>query len=332
VRRFFSENSFWNQPIAANAPADPESTALLQFMSQQDDRGLWLNLDRWTIPIYEVNSHTPRRFVYRRFQAGGKGMIARSEAYIGPGHPMGHGAAFAADAEAGQIPIPDGAAADPERDSHIALVDWEGGWIWDMWAARRRQDGNWEANTGMKYRVDGCGVFDRKTFAVHNGESIHPYGPGRAAGVPILAGTIMHEEMMEGRIEHKLSFATQAAALQRFVYPPACWTDGGWLKGIPEGAVIQLDPALDISSLSLSPHARVVARALQEYGAVCVDVCGGHCLYAQGLYADPEQRTWTGVLASNDLIDIKLNHYRVLKMNCVVNEGQGPRVPDGMYA
>jgi len=116
-----------------------------------------------------------------------------------------------------------------------------------MWAAHRRDDGEWEANTGMKYRADGSGVFDRKSFAIHNGESIHLYGPSRAAGVPALAGTIMHQEMQEGRIEHRLGFATQAAALQRFVSPPACWTDGGLRQGLPEGAVLQLDPALIVA-------------------------------------------------------------------------------------
>lgn len=177
----------------------------------------------------------------------------------------------------------------------------------------------------MKYRVDGSGVFDRSDFAVHNGESIHPYGPSRAAGVPAMAGTIMHEEVLAGRIEHRLAFATQAAAFQRFVSPPACWTDGGWKKGLPEGAVLQLDPDLDLEPFGLSPTALIVARALQEYGAVCVDVCGGHCLYGEGLYSDPQKRTWEGLLKGNDLVKIKLSNYRVMKMENVIPQGMGHR-------
>ncbi len=184
----------------------------------------------------------------------------------------------------------------------------------------------------MKYRADGSGVFDRGDFDVHNGESIHPYGPSRAAGVSALAGTIMHEEILAGRIEHRLGFATSAAALQRFVYPPACWTDGGWKRGIPEGATVQLDPDLDLARFNLSPASQVVARALQEYGAVCTDVSGGHCLDGQGLYADPQRRTWNGLLDGSSLIHIPLSHYRVLKMETVIAEGQGPRKPDGLFA
>jgi len=331
MKRLFSDASFWNQPIGPNPPIDPESEQLVNFMAKADDRGFWLSLDKWTIPVYEVDRNTPRRKVHRRFKADGRGFMQRSAAYVGPNHPLGHGKGFSADAEAGLVPIPDYAIPDPEDDSHIALVDWESGWIWDMWAARRRDDGDWEANTGMKYRADGSGVFDRADFAVHNGESIHPYGPSRAAGVPELAGLIMHDEILAGRIEHKLSFATQAAALQRFVYPPACWTDGGWLKGLPEGAVLQLDPDLDLTPFKLSSHALVVAHALQEYGAVCVDVGGGHPLYAEGLYGDPKKRTWKGLLNGNDLIEIKMPHYRVLKMETVIPEGMGRRAPGTIY-
>jgi hypothetical protein len=331
MKRFFSDTSFWNQPIGPNPTIDPESSQLVDFMAKADNRGFWLSLHQWTIPVYEVDRNTPLRKVFRRFKNDGKGIMKRSAPYVTADHPMGHGLGFAADAAAGLVPIPDYAITDPEDDAHIALVDWDSGWIWDMWAARRLEDGNWEAYTGMKYRSDGSGVFDRADFAAHNGESIHPYGPSRAAGVPELAGLIMHDEILAGRIEHKLSFATQAAGLQRFVHPPACWTDGGWLKGLPEGAVLQLDPNLDLRPFNLSPHALIVARALQEYGAVCVDVGGGHPLYAEGLYGDPKKRTWDGLLDGNDLIEIKMPHYRVLKMENVVAEGMGRREPGTIY-
>ena len=335
MRRFFNDQSFWNQPIGNHPQIDPESTRITTFMTQQDDRGFWLNLDRYTIPIYEVDQNTPRRKVYRIFEArlktGVVGILKRSEPYLNADHPLGHGPGFAEDAAAGLIPVPDDALPDPDTDAHMSLVDWESGWIWDMWHVKRRADGDLESCTGMKLRVDGSGVFSRRDFAAHNGESIHLYGPSRAAGVPALAGTIMHQEIQEGRIAHKLSFATQAAALQRFVSPPAAWTDGGWRQGIPEGAVMQLDPTLDLAPFNLSREALIVAKALQEYGAACVDVGGGHLLYGEGLYADPKKRTWKGMLQGADLVKIKLHHYRVLKMENIINEGQGPRSPRSIY-
>ena len=332
MKRFFKDSSFWNQPIGPEPAIDPDSRKMLDFVSSRDPRGFWLSLHKWTIPIYEVNATTPRRRVHRRYHNESQGSFARSHPYLHPAHPMGHGRDFAADALAGRIPIPADARPDPEDDSHIALVDWESGWIWDMWAARIRPDGEWECNSGMKYRADGSGVFDRAEFAdVHDGESIHPYGPARAAGVPILAGTIMHDEVLAGNIRHKLVFATQASAFGKFVHPPACWTDGGWPEGLPEGAVVQLDPSFDLEKHNLSPAAKVVARALQDYGAVNVDVCGGHCLYGQGLYADPLKRTWHGLLESDELIALTFDHFRVLRMDNIVHQGMGRRTPDNFY-
>ncbi|MDF3057258.1 MAG: hypothetical protein K0R17_1473 [Rariglobus sp.] len=331
MKRFFHDTSFWNRPVAPDPAIDPDSRAMLDFLATHDDRGFWINLHQWTIPIYEVNAGTPRRRVHRRMAPHVGGIMVRSTPYLFPGHPVGHGRDFAADAASGLIPLPEYARPDPEGDSHIALVDWENGWIWDMWAARVRPDGEWECNSGMKYPAKGSGVFDRAEFAVSNGESIHPYGPARAAGVPILAGTIMHDEITSGCIDHKLSFATQSSALQRFVHPPACWTDGGWPDGLPEGAIVQLDPALDLEKLRLSPAAKIVARALQRYGAVNVDVCGGHALYGEGLYNDPRGRTWNGLLAEDALVGLGFEHFRVLRMDNVVPQGMGPRKPDGIY-
>ena len=330
--RFFNAQSFWNQPIAASAAIDPRSAELLSFLHARDPRGLWTNAVKWTIPIYDAEASTPRRKVARKMRIdAATGHLQRSEAYLHPDHPLGHGPGFAEDAAAGLIPIPDHAKPDPQQDSHMVIVDWDSGWIWDMFSVRCDGEGNWSCQSGMKLRVDGSGVFNLDIFAdVHNGESIHPYGPARAAGVPCCAGLILHDEIVAGRIEHKIAMATQASALQQFVYPPATWTDGGWEGGLPEGATIQLDPSFDISSLP--PAARTVAGALQEYGAVNVDVCGGHVIYAQGLHGDPLGRSWDGLLTGESIVHIPLSNYRVLEMGTLIPKGMGHRKPDNVYA
>jgi hypothetical protein len=54
---------------------------------------------------------------------------------------------------------------------------------------------------------------------------------------------------------------------------PAGKTDGTATGGdcIPEGALVRLDPAVDLDSLQLAPAVHAVARALQTYGAYVVD-------------------------------------------------------------
>jgi len=269
-QRWFSADSFWNTPVAADAEPDLNSDRWIELLAGERDPNFWLNLDKWTIPIYEVDERTPTRQVIPHQM---KHWQNRS----------GHGASFRQ-----PVPIPDHAIPDPMQDSHIALVDYGRRIIWDMFFAHRSEDGAWDSMTGMTYDMDGDGVFRDGEFAVQDGESIHLYGPGRAAGVPIVAGLIMFDEILAGRIDHKLAFATGCNALQQYVFP-ATWTDGFTEGGLPEGCVIQLDPSLDLDTLNLSPAARVIAVALQRFGAVNVDVAGGSVIYAEGLYGQDKR-------------------------------------------
>jgi hypothetical protein len=201
----------------------------------------------------------------------------------------------------------------------MAIVDWQSRTAWDMWRCRIRDDGEYESSTGMVYSLDSDGIWRREDFPIENGESMHFYGPSRAAGVPAIAGLIMHEEVAAGRIEHKLAFACFSNKVQAHTWP-ATWTDGGWEDGLPEGAVMQLDPELDLDRFPLTDGARAVARAMQEYGAVDVDGARGNVLYAEGLQYDTH-RSWDSLLGKDDLRCIPLEHYRILKIGEVVPEG-----------
>ena len=110
-------------------------------------------------------------------------------------------------------------------------------------------------------------------------------------------------------------------ALQEFVFP-AAWTDGPVKDGIPEGAVIQLDPDLDLSPFDLLPGERVVARAMQRYGMVIVDYAGGSTLYGEGLWGS-STKSWKGILRDHGqgLDRIGAEHYRVLRLPPVTRRG-----------
>lgn len=130
----------------------------------------------------------------------------------------------------------------------------------------------------------------------------------------------MHDAVMAGHIRHRLACAIRTPGYKEFVFP-AAWTDGFTRGGIPEGAVIQLDPALDLSGFDLLPGEHVVAEALQEYGMVLVDVARGSTLYAEGLWGHPD-RSWEGVLRKNEGIkSIPVDRYRVLELGPVTRKG-----------
>ena len=299
AKRFFSADSFWNRPIPADPQIDPRSARWIELLKQDKERNFGVNATRYTIPVYEVDEKTPTYTVY-----------ANSEFFK-------HGPGFGKD-----IPIPDDAVSDAQSDAHLALVDWKRMLAWDMWYAKKR-DGKWYSNTGMKYRLDGPGVFNRADFHMKTGESVHQYGPGRAAGVPIIAGLIMYDEATSGAIEHKIAAATSFVGLREFCFP-AIWTDGPYKGGIPEGAIIQLDPKLDLDKFDLTPVEKAVARALQKYGMVLVDYAGGNVIYAEGLYGK-KGLSWDGKLRewSGGIIRIPVENYRVLKVKNSVMDGDG---------
>lgn len=312
-RRFFSPDSFWNTPIGPRPAIASQSDQWIEMLIRNEPApNFWINSRAYTVPVYEVDDATPRRLV-------------RS----GTNPYADKASCFGADFE-NPVPIPDDAVPDPgsggQADGHAAFIDCARGKVWDMLVARRHADGSWEAQSAMTYALDGPGVFHHADFPVQDGESIHLYGPGRAAGVPIIAGLIMRAEIEAGRIEHKLAFATWWNEERKYVFP-ATWTDGFTPGGPLEGGVIQLDPALDLSKLDLSPGARVVARALQEYGAVNVDIAAGTVLYAEGLYDRDGKRSWKGLLESDALRGVDLRHYRFLECENVQQGGLKRPVP-----
>jgi hypothetical protein len=216
-----------------------------------------------------------------------------------------------------------GAAPDPRADSHLAVVDWKRNLVWDMWALRRDPDGGWRSATGMVYAADGPGVFSTEEIGVVDGESVHFHGPSRAAGVPAVAGLILYDEVMAGEVRHKIAAASRFCAYKEFVFP-AAWTDGFTEHGIPEGTVIQLDPALDLSQLALTREERIVCVALQRYGMVLVDIAQGQPIYAEGLWGHPG-RSWDGKLphGTGGITKIPLRHFRMLKPGPVTRKGDG---------
>ena len=95
---------------------------------------------------------------------------------------------------------------------------------------------------------------------------------------------------MSGHIQHPLVFTVEKVAVASngddlFISPPACRNDGDYVGNqYPlEGMLFQLDPSYDeddFESWGLNEHAKVVARALQEYGMYLAD--GGSDMYIQG--------------------------------------------------
>jgi hypothetical protein len=221
------------------------------------------------------------------------------------------------------VPMPEDAAPDPESDHHLLVVDRSSNLEWGFWDAAD-EGGTWTCGLGASMDLLGSGV---RPLAEGNRTWYTSHGP-RACGFPLVAGLIRMEEIEAGRIDHALVIAYPHIRAG-FYTPPASTAQArigddavSW-RGIPCGGRIQLDPELDLESLGLSRSGRIIARALQRYGAYVGDYSGAITLYAENSPA--AQEYWAdGVLDTYELAEaIDLAWFRVLRLGTLYDNGNG---------
>lgn len=277
--RPFSADSPWNTKIPADAKIDPNSDILMADFAELNP--LHINMAEWSVAVYQVDQKTT------------------PDHYVQALYPNQYGRGFG---PRERIPIPDGAApAGPDLGTgYIVLEDRKAGTAWEMRQAGQNKDGGWYTGFGATVNLRGDGVSPPWMMA----ESPLAAASPRPSGAPLVAGLIRVDELKAGKIEHALAFGYPLARTGAFV-PPASTALGlqnGRAHnpfGLPMGARIMLDPDYDIENTLMTPSAKVIARALQEYGAILVDEAGATVLYAE---AAPEKLAeFEGLLTSEEL-------------------------------
>jgi hypothetical protein len=167
------------------------------------------------------------------------------------------------------VPLP--ADARPSADSDAKLVVWQASsdTMWEFWRLRREADG-WHAGYGG--RIDRVSASDGVVPA--------PFGAS-ASGLPYLGGLITQREVIAGHIDHALALGVPRTTAGVIV-SPATRTDGRTIgAGLPMGTRLRLDPALDLTTLHLTPIAMLIARAAQRYGVIVRDTSGAVSFYGE---------------------------------------------------
>jgi hypothetical protein len=303
--RPFNDASPWNTPIPSNPPLAPDSAALIADFrtSSQFGENLDINIAVFSIPLYYANAGT--RTVDMACELGGTG-------FTGDNGENAHA----------QVPMPDGAAPDPESDRHLCIVDRARNLEWGMWNTRN-EGGRWTCSLGATADLAGSGL---RPFKPDNPTWFTSHG-ARACGFPLIAGLIRTEEIDAGRIEHALVVAYPHIRAGFYMSPASTaqariGDDSISSRGIPCGGRIQLDPALNLDSLGLSRAGRIVAEALQRYGAYVGDYSGAISLYAENSPA--AQTHWKGVLQTYEFADkLDLSRFRVLAFGRLTDDGNG---------
>ncbi|MEW5773299.1 MAG: fibronectin type III domain-containing protein [Thermodesulfobacteriota bacterium] len=281
AKRPYAPDSPWNLPIGPSPEYDMNSDVYMEVFAAKGQMGA--DPTQYTLPVYEVSESTPLRAVrvtgsFSRVDREGRMVRVEKNVEV-------------------RVPIPDNAVQAAGLDAQIVLWNPRTGEEWGFWKAGRTGD-RWEAVNGYLYNTAWSGV--------------PPMGfMSRGAGVPYLAGLIRPWEIAAGRIEHAIAFAFNTPSLL-FVYP-ATKSDGKGMEDLPEGARIQLDPALteaDFDAWGLDPVEKVIARALQEYGMIVIDKAGHPKIYAEY----DGTAGWGGRIHGKTLRKVPYRAYKVLSL------------------
>jgi hypothetical protein len=218
------------------------------------------------------------------------------------------------------IPMPAGVWPDPEADGHMVLVDPVVRKSWEFSRASRDALGNWSASIVDVWDLNGNGY--RQPFS----GSCWWRSGANGAGTPLIGGVIRPEEVAAGVIRHALMCSTPVNRVRasgttprwELRSPAASRTDAPFVgrQYIPEGARLQLDPALDLDTLGLAPQARVVACAMQQYGMFVTDNAPSFGIYFQNL--GPSGGSWESWDIPGELAKIPVSSFRVLAGTTVV--------------
>ena len=158
--RFFSADSIWNTPIPDDPPVHENSSEMVRA-NFAEGPGIYVNRMCWSVPVYLVDSSTPRQDVRCVY---GKAHGTR------PTFDDPSGTEWIVHTDYGvlmkDVPIPDDALPDaaialrPDKnaDAHLCVVDLERGLEWDFCWMARTGDGEWMAGQGVMYRTGGDGL------------------------------------------------------------------------------------------------------------------------------------------------------------------------------
>ncbi len=307
----YSQQSPFNQLIAANASIDPESSMYISALveSAQPQDNFVISLKQFSTTVFIANDSTPRHRVF--LPCGDYWQLGVN--YLND-VPIPDFAEPTYDIDGENRPVKAGKCGEKsDQDNNMVILDLDNRCEYDFWQARK-VNGAWEASWANSISMDGNGVYE--------------YGLStRGSGFAFLGGIIWPDELKNGVINHALVF-NYSLTKSNGPVAPASESDGEVNRSdaLPEGAHLRLDPALNLSSLNLSPSEMIIAKAMQDYGLYLCDNGGGGGNGSSGgtgigLYAiDPKSvkiNPYQGLLPDEDypvLSHIPLDKLQVLTL------------------
>jgi len=281
ITRLYAASSFWNQPIGPAPAVDPNSASMVQAaLNGSAASANFANDAAWGRALVYSHNTDPLSTV---------------------------GCTLYDCASTVRFHIPPGAAPEAGSDQHLVVINQDSGQELDMWLASNA-NGAWSA--GSRYLTDASASGWGAMCAPG-----HHCGGAVASGFAAFGGVVRPEEIRQGHIDHAL-FITVPLARAGVIACPATNTDGqsSAAGAIPEGARVQLDPGFNIDAQPWTRWEKVVAHALQTYGAYVGDTGGSLALFGQGNQNGGLLWSSIGVPSVPSLANLPWGQFRVLQL------------------
>lgn len=260
-RRLYSATSFWNKRLS-NEPIHQNSEGFIAELVAQSTNppADWptINIDKYTRPVFFVDTDIPRTKVYLPKKSGSPNDIELQKG----------------------IRIPQNVMASGGDDGHLCIVDLVDGTEYDFWQFKF-------SNSLNRWESSDAGII----HDVMNSNGINPIQNGHwnsatATHLPLGGGLPMWEELKAGYISHGLALAI-ARPSSNFVWPAQ--SGDGWYIGknaIPEGTRFRF-PANIIINPVWCPLIKMLVIASRDYGITIVDksTCLTFCIEDGKQYA-----------------------------------------------
>jgi hypothetical protein len=269
--RPFKASGYWNTRLG-NAPLSPHSAAWIHDAQAHSGTHVSLVLGDWGMPVYRSKASDP---------------LVR---ITSSGHTV-------------RFHMPSKARPMIGQDAALTVIDRSTNQVVGLFGAHL-SGGRWSVSGLSRYRYSSNGIAGglpggRKQNFGHR-------------GIPASVPAVTRAEIRRGRIRHRLEMYWHETAARtpegKSAYFPMTGSESGHSGVVPEGAVIRIKGSVNLQRLHLSPAARVIARALQKYGAVIGDNAGsGNSLKLQG------NTNWSGVLNKDSLRSIPWSDFVFVK-------------------
>jgi hypothetical protein len=287
VYRPFSADSYWNTPLPTTAPTDERSQAIIDFLKADsshpylrvigtESSGGWGEPIFWTKPTDPVYNVVATRYTLPK--------------------------------EFASVRIPVSARVPVTSDAQMTIYDMEKGAVYKLQkAVYNAATDRWSAGGGSFYYLGSNGLHGSLPESNDKRNSGH-------RGNPPSLHAVRWDEIQSGSIDHMLKIAVNTAH-QDHVWPMT-GSDGDSTNpsAPPQGARLRIKASVDLSRLGLTPPALVIARALQDYGAVVGDSSGGPtALKVENTVLEGRGWLWNGVLSATALQEIPFDMFEVVK-------------------